>query len=149
MNADFLDAHYRHWQDAEYLREAARWANADHLYGMAAECGLKHLMKKMFNMTTDTNTGSPSLPVDRVHINEASPKKDSAWVRYSSYLSGSNGHAPEYALSTINPFQDWDVAQRYAARTHFDASRVQAHQQGAEQVRQLIRRSQRNEGQPV
>jgi hypothetical protein len=42
MNADFLDAHYRHWQDAELLFGRGRLANADHLYGLAAECGLTH-----------------------------------------------------------------------------------------------------------
>ncbi|WHF34964.1 hypothetical protein [Aeromonas salmonicida] len=45
MQADFLDAHARHWDDAESLLQAQRWANADHLYGMAAECGLKQLMR--------------------------------------------------------------------------------------------------------
>lgn len=43
MQSDFLDAHNRHWQDAEQLFEAQRWANADQLFGMAAECGLKSL----------------------------------------------------------------------------------------------------------
>nr|VFK54807.1 MAG: hypothetical protein BECKTUN1418F_GA0071002_105616 [Candidatus Kentron sp. TUN]VFK55380.1 MAG: hypothetical protein BECKTUN1418D_GA0071000_103118 [Candidatus Kentron sp. TUN]VFK60455.1 MAG: hypothetical protein BECKTUN1418E_GA0071001_105815 [Candidatus Kentron sp. TUN] len=45
MNADFFDAHNRHWQDWEQLFASERWANADHLYGMAAECGLKCLMQ--------------------------------------------------------------------------------------------------------
>jgi len=40
---DFLDAHERHWEDAELLFGNRRWANADHLYGLAAECGLKAL----------------------------------------------------------------------------------------------------------
>ena len=31
MKADFLDAHNRHWKDAELLFNAKRWANADHL----------------------------------------------------------------------------------------------------------------------
>lgn len=39
--ADFPDAHARHWQDAERLAQAGRWANADQLYGYSAECGLK------------------------------------------------------------------------------------------------------------
>lgn len=34
MLQDFLDAHQRHWSDAEPLFEAARWAGADHLYGI-------------------------------------------------------------------------------------------------------------------
>lgn len=46
MNTDYLDAHERHWDDAELLKATARHANADHLYGMSAECGLKCLMIK-------------------------------------------------------------------------------------------------------
>ena len=40
-SADFSNAHNRHWQDAELLFCDRRWANADHLYGFSAECGLK------------------------------------------------------------------------------------------------------------
>ncbi len=47
MQADFLDAHERHWQDAELLLTNQRLANADHLYGMSAECGLKRLCSRL------------------------------------------------------------------------------------------------------
>ena len=43
--ADFHDAHLRHWQDAELLFRHDRWANADQLYGLSAECGLKAVMR--------------------------------------------------------------------------------------------------------
>ena len=43
--ADFLDAHRRHWCDAELLFNDSRWANADQMYGFSAECGLKAVMK--------------------------------------------------------------------------------------------------------
>ena len=49
MNEDFLDAHLRHWTDAELLYAAQRWANADHLYGISAECGLKGLTETFKN----------------------------------------------------------------------------------------------------
>jgi len=41
MSIDFLDPHDRHWEDGERLFGVSRWANADHLYGLSAECGLK------------------------------------------------------------------------------------------------------------
>ena len=44
MYIDFLDAYLRQWEDAEMLFGSERWATADHLYGLAAECGLKRLM---------------------------------------------------------------------------------------------------------
>ncbi len=65
MQTDFLDAHERHWEDAELLFAQSRWANADHLYGLAAECGLKRLMI-VFRMPVAAD-GGPQLPHDRVH----------------------------------------------------------------------------------
>ena len=45
MPLDFRDAAKRHWKDAEYLLEDERFAaNADHLFGMSAECALKAVM---------------------------------------------------------------------------------------------------------
>ena len=44
-DADFSDAHRRHWEDAELLHAYSRWANADQLYGFSAECGLKAVMQ--------------------------------------------------------------------------------------------------------
>ena len=59
MRPDFFDAQQRHWVDAEHLLQAQRWANADHLYGMAAECGLKQLML-IFNMPYDAAKDRPA-----------------------------------------------------------------------------------------
>lgn len=39
--SDFLNAHHRHWTDAELLYSQDRRANADHLYGLSAECGVR------------------------------------------------------------------------------------------------------------
>ena len=61
MNEDFLDAHMRHWTDAELLYAAQRWANADHLYGISAECGLKGL--------TETFKNGPLAGKERRHKN--------------------------------------------------------------------------------
>ena len=43
---DFIDAHRRHWEDAELLFDSGRWPNADQLYGISAECGLKALVMR-------------------------------------------------------------------------------------------------------
>ena len=94
MPADFLDAHHRHWDDAERLFTAQRWANADHLYGLAAECGLKALMQKL--------KGGPLDPKnDYVHVME-SKKPSNAWARFEAYRCGhgnfdaSDEGAPHY-----------------------------------------------------
>lgn len=133
MQSDFLDAHNRHWQDAEQLFEAQRWANADQLFGMAAECGLKKLMLA-FGMGFDTDKNRPNERQDRKHA-------DGIWARYESYRSGHHQGA-NYGLTANNPFQDWDVSQRYANQSHFDQARVEPHRSGANEVRQLIRKAQ-------
>lgn len=128
MRTDFLDSHQRHWDDAERLFNASRWANADHLYGMAAECGLKRLMIA-FGMPITTD-GGPEDKRDRVHA-------DQAWVRYETYRSGHVAGAG-YVLPMDNPFHNWNVAQRYAHQSNFDHPRAAAHRTGAEVVYNLV-----------
>lgn len=136
MQTDFLDAHERHWEDAERLFQAQRWANADHLYGMAAECGLKQLMRA-FGMSFDTARGQPRKSLDRAHA-------DGIWARYESYRCGHHRGAG-YALPDPNPFSNWNASQRYAHQKHFDQARVQAHRSGADVIKELIKKA-RKEG---
>lgn len=128
MVADFHDAHIRHLTDAEQLHSASRLASADHLYGLAAECGLKRLML-CFGMIARSD-GSPDLFQDRKHANEL-------WPRYEAYRSGSQA-GTRYALPLSDPFADWAIEQRYAAQINFDSARVINHQVGAQLVKQLI-----------
>jgi len=132
MQEDFLDAHHRHWDDAERLFAAQRWANADHLYGMAAECGLKRLMQA-FGMPFDSVRDRPANQLDRVHA-------DGVWARYESYRCGHHRGAT-YVLPPVNPFDNWNASQRYAHQSLFDAARATSHQIGANQVRQLIKKA--------
>jgi len=133
MKADFHDACLRHLEDAEVLYENQRWANADHLFGIAAECGMKRLMIAL-GMPLDSND-TPHKK-DKVHANEL-------WIRYESYRSG-NPQAGCYALWAADPFQDWDVYQRYGHRTHFNQQRVDPHRNGAQAVRAILKRAERD-----
>jgi len=129
MQANYLDAHERHLSDAERLFAAQRWANADHLYGLAAECGLKRLMRA-FGMPFDSKMDRPQEKNDRVHAN-------GIWERFESYRSGhQNGTA--YALPEESPFANWHINERYAHQSHFELSRVEHHQKGALMVAGLI-----------
>ena len=134
MESDFLDAHDRHWQDAEQLYESRRWANSDHLYGLAVECGLKKLML-VFGMTFDSTKNRPKERDDRQHAN-------GIWDRYETYRNGHNSGAG-YTLPPKKPFNDWDVSQRYANQFHFDSNRVEKHREGARIVQELVRKAQR------
>ncbi|MBE7373004.1 SAM-dependent methyltransferase [Pseudomonas sp. AL-54] len=130
METDFLDAHQRHWDDAERLYNSQRWANADHLYGVSAECGMKRLMIE-FGMPLG-NRG-PAEREDREHI-------DNLWMRYESYRTGHHRGAG-YALSDSNPFQDWHISQRYAPQTRFDQTRTRGHRTAAQSIRALVRKA--------
>lgn len=134
MQADFLDAHERHWNDAERLLQAQRWANADHLYGMAAECGLKRMMQA-FGMPYDADKDRPSNKQDRVH-------GVGVWARFESYRSG-HVQGTGYVLPATNPFHDWDISDRYAHQSDFDQARATAHQNGARNICELIKKAQR------
>lgn len=145
--ANFIDAHQRHWEDAEFLHEGLRWANADHLYGISAECGLKALMALISPLNWPF--GEPIESKDKVHVNYLDPKystKQNAWDRYQTYLAGSLG--TRYTLAQNNPFQDWDISDRYAKRTHFSEASVIPHRQGAEAVRQLVQQAQKESEHP-
>ena len=139
MNLDFLDAHKRHWEDAQLLEGNGRLPNADQLYGVSAECGLKRLMI-YFGMTlvADSLTGIDK-PADIKNMVHA----DKIWSRYQSHLSGTL--ASRYTLPQSNPFFDWNVNQRYAHTKNFDSSRLANHRKGAELVKGLIKQAD-NEG---
>lgn len=131
MPADFLDAHARHWDDAEYLYADARWANADHLYGFAAECGLKRLMIAFGMRLHADGTGRPHEFDDRKHANIV-------WDRYEMYRSG---QASSYALPATNPFDEWRAEQRYDAKNQITPTTAKAHRQGVLVVSALLERA--------
>ena len=128
MLEDFYDAHERHYGDAEVLYNQQRWANADHLFGVAAECGLKALTEKF--------KGGALVRGERYHINEPSKPSD-AWEVFESYRSGHTAGS-KFILPATNPFSDWDVSQRYANRSNFTQIIVDSHRAGASSVQSLL-----------
>jgi hypothetical protein len=129
MTEDFYDAHERHYDDAEMLYAQKRWANADHLFGIAAECGLKVLSEKL--------KGSPLVRNERFHVNEPSRKPSNAWDVFESYRSG-HAAGTKLILPTSNPFADWDVSHRYANRVNFSQATVDPHRTGAHLIQTLV-----------
>lgn len=126
MATDFGSAHDRHHEDAELLENSTRLANADHLYGFAAECGLKALMTQ-FGMPVDA-AGDPKRP-NRVHV-------DKLWARYSVYVSDPS--SSKYQLGSTNYFDDWRAEDRYAADGYVTQARLERHRDGAAHVRTLV-----------
>jgi hypothetical protein len=130
---DYLDAMERHWLDAEDLfqRTDPRLANADQLYGLSAECGLKALMRK-WGMDLNSNN-APTDARDRKHA-------DLIWDRYGTYRQG---RFTTLALPPTNPFDDWSIHHRYAHRSCFQKAVVEVHKQGAAVVQQIVKEADR------
>jgi len=115
---DYLDAHDRHWEDAELLFQEGRLANADHLYGLSAECGLKAIW--------------PGREVERVHLDRG------LWERFVEEYNAGNRPIP-LTLPVENPFREWRISHRYAARRCFTQEYVEEHRRAAEQVLLFVR----------
>jgi len=129
MPIDYRDAADRHWDDAEHLFSASRFANADHLYGLSAECTLKAVMLGLgMRLRPD---GRPEDPY-AVHI-------DKLWDEFLFFVErkGGDRYAERLRLGA-NPFSDWNVAQRYHHRSEFTKEKVSVHRDATGVARQAL-----------
>jgi len=110
VSTDFLDASHRHYTDAGLLDRHERYANADHLYGIAAECMLKTIMIGLGAQVS--NKGNLREQAYKVHI-------DTLWLEFSAFVGGAGGSNYMPFPPHQTPFLDWDINQRYAAERHF------------------------------
>ncbi len=131
--ADFTDAHQRHWEDAELLFAHDRWANADHLYGLSAECGLKAVLV-VLGMSVDEESGAPREQEHRKHMPEL-------WRVFEAFARKRGGGAYLALLPDGKPFDDWSIDGRYANRCHFQSANVTPHQDAARQVADVVQRA--------
>lgn len=76
MSTDFYNAFYRHATDADLLLDKERWANADHHYGLAAECALKAIL---LQQGISSKGGDIADPKYKQHI-------DKLWDKYQSFM---------------------------------------------------------------
>ena len=132
---DFTDAHKRHWEDAELLFARDRWANADHLYGLSAECGLKAVMVGL-GMRVD-ESGAPREREHRQHIPEL-------WPVFEDFARKRSKGAYLTLLPNGKPFACWSINGRYANRRHFQSANVAPHQSAAGQVRRVVERAEQD-----
>ncbi len=128
MSTDFQDASARHFEDAELLLSQAepREANADHLFGLSAECSLKAVMLAL-GMAVDTD-GAPADRGHKVHMPEL-------WAAFQSFAEGRLASRYLEPLDKANPFSDWAVDQRYWARAAITAKAPSRHMAAAAQCR--------------
>lgn len=127
----FYNAFSRHDTDADLLLESGRWANADHHYGLAAECALKALLLQQGIPPNngDMPSGQQYRPY-RAHINLL-------WNSYQSFMQTRSA----YTIPATNPFQDWDIAQRYAPEKEITEPATRNHAAAVGTLKQVIRQA--------
>lgn len=127
--ADFENAHRRHMDDADTLYARNRFANADHLYGLDAECGLKAVMLERGILSLD-DSGKPKRKRYKRRIDELWPEfllaDQREWTRDMR------------RVAERNPFADWSVDDRYANERRFDETTASPHREAAEVVARMV-----------
>ena len=127
--ADFRAAHLRHWKDAELLFKHERWANADQLYGLSAECGLKAVMR-----TLGMSVGRHGIPTRRQHRQHVK----ALWPEFVALADGRGAGMYRKLLPKDEPFAGWSIEDRYAHGRHFSRTRVGQHRSAARAVRIMV-----------
>ena len=127
--ADFADAHRRHLEDADLLFKNARWATADHLYGLSAECGLKAVMRAL-GMPVDAS-GKP----EREHMKHL----PELWRVFRGFARKHRGGRYVDLLSECRRFNDWSIDNRYAGSCNFQDENVRPHREAARGVSEVVR----------
>ena len=105
---DFSGAGRRHYQDAELLMSNNRIPNAGHLFGFAAECGIKALLVS-HGLSTDPTTGDlvETRPYKyKTHVD--------ALINNVQTFSGSPGYSKYVGMMpNLKAFSNWDTSHRY------------------------------------
>ena len=107
---DFRAAARRHYLDAAFLLADNRVPNADHLAGLAAECGLKAILEGWYGATLGPRFLVWNGEKVRSHVNEL-------WGEVATGLAGRAGATLALLLQGSAPFTGWDVADRYSDGT--------------------------------
>lgn len=120
---DFAAAARRHFADAELLHVQQRLASADHLAGIAAECALKAILIDHMNGYLNSRNRPDHPNRDSSHRYSHLPD---LWDEIALVAQGRAWNQ----LTTIfvtNPFERWNVAERYSDGNHITAQRSAEH----------------------
>ena len=128
---NFHKAAQRHFDDAELLLEHQRRANAGHLYGFAAECGIKAFLVFRGLIETDTDGDIPNKRHNlRVHAGQLNQM-------INTMISLSDGRLTSQLLAlipNISDFNNWKVEHRYHDESKLPLTSINQWQIAAKQV---------------
>jgi hypothetical protein len=128
MTAAFDHAATRHWSDARLLEDEGRLPNADHLFGLAAECAIKSALVQLSELTP----GGELAAGYQEHI-------EKLWDH--ARLHGFQRTFPnlQAVLRLPNPFDDWKVDQRYERGNAVTVDVKNRHRDAAKRVLGAVR----------
>lgn len=135
MKVDFKNAALRHYRDGELLYQNQRWANADQLYGLSAECILKRIIVGLEPTSVDVTTGDFTVLAHKKHFDNQKPSKD-LWNYFSTTFSGRL--AQHAALPSNSGFDNWDIFQRYVQDQCIDEQRTENHRLATIALKELF-----------
>jgi hypothetical protein len=120
----------RHYHDADFLNNAGRHINADHLAGVAAECAIKSILCGPAGLPVPSSGPPKQGTVSFSHLPQL-------WASAGTYLSGiTNLSIPQLSqmLAGGNPFASWSVHDRYEDGNAIPPNRTQGHLAAAKQL---------------
>ena len=124
MPEDYAVAATRHFRDAALLEESRRLANADHLFGLAAECAIKRALVELPGF----RDGGRLAPAYHKHVNHLwdSVQVQSIQKRYPGLVVVLKG--------LRQPFSDWSADQRYGPDGGVTGEAVGRHHRAAARI---------------
>jgi hypothetical protein len=125
---EFGPAAHRHLNDATWLEANGRHVNADHLAGAAAECGLKAILIDFFGGHAD-ESGRPHFGNKKMGFHL--PR---LWAEIATTAQGRSASSFSVLLSEDNPFETWDIAERYSDGAHISTERTKTHIKHARRI---------------
>ena len=131
-SVDFFGAGRRHYQDAQLLLNNCRIPNAGHLFGFAAECGIKALLVS-HGLPTDPTTGD---------LVETKPYKYKTHVNVLINNVEAFSNSPMYSkylgmMPKLKAFSNWDTTHRYYDELSIPASLLDWHAAAREVISML------------
>ena len=129
MGENYPAAAVRHFKDGSLLDDHGRLDNADQLFGLAAECGIKAALAPLLRRSSDS---SPAKLL-RMHVNEL-------WEQVPLTRLQRSHPGLFAALKCFpTPFQDWAIEQRYWSDKSVSREDVTAHRKAAKRVLGAVR----------
>lgn len=113
----------RHWNDAELLEKERRRANANQLYGFAAECAIKSALCQLPGFAPEGELS----PHYKAHINDL-------WKKV--HVQGLQKRFPNLMMlmKQESPFDDWSVDHRYAREGTVSEDAYERHRKWAKRL---------------